>query len=67
MGGAGTYKVSTSSLAATKCVAVEPTELEFMSVGENSYRVRFTSKSHPSGATGFRGLLWFDRKHSVDG
>ncbi|XP_066342444.1 subtilisin-like protease SBT1.7 [Miscanthus floridulus] len=67
VGGAGTYKVSTSSLAATKCVAVEPTELEFKSVGEKRCRVRFTPKSLPSGATGFRGIFWLHRKNSVDG
>jgi hypothetical protein len=52
------------SLATTKCVAVELTELEYTSVGEKSYRVRFTSKSQPSSTFGFRGLLWLDRKHA---
>ncbi|CAD6205820.1 unnamed protein product [Miscanthus lutarioriparius] len=67
VGGVGTYKVSTS-LAAAKGVAVdvEPAELEFTSVGEKkSYTVRFTSKSQPSGTTGFGRLVWSDGKHSV--
>jgi hypothetical protein len=55
--------VSTSSLAATKGLAMEPTELEFTSVGEKSYTVRFTSKLHPSGTTGFGRFLLSDRKH----
>jgi subtilisin family serine protease len=67
VGGAGTYKASTS-LAAAKGVAVdvEPAELEFTSVGEKkSYTVRFTSKSQPSGTAGFGRLVWSDGKHSV--
>ncbi|CAD6213611.1 unnamed protein product [Miscanthus lutarioriparius] len=67
VGEAGTYKVSTS-LADAKgvAVAVEPMELEFTSAGEKkSYTVRFTSKSQPSGTTGFGRLVWSDGKHSV--
>ncbi|XP_021306681.1 subtilisin-like protease SBT1.7 [Sorghum bicolor] len=67
VGGAGTYKVSTA-LAAAKGVAVdvEPAELEFTKVGEKkSYTVKFTSKSQPSGTTGFGRLVWSDGKHSV--
>ena len=64
-GGAGTYKVSALSLAAAKDVVVEPTKLEFMSVVGKSYTVRVTSKSQPSGTTGFVRFLWSDRKHSV--
>jgi subtilisin family serine protease len=67
VGAPGTYKVSTS-LATAKGVAVdvEPAELEFTKVGEKkSYTVRFTSKSQPSGTTGFGRLVWSDGKHSV--
>ena len=53
------------SLAAAKDVVVEPTKLEVTSVVGKSYTVRVTSKSQPSGTTGFRQLLWSDRKHCV--
>jgi subtilisin family serine protease len=69
VGGAGTYKVSTTvSGAAARGVdvAVEPTELAFASAGEKkSYMVRFTSRSQPSGTSGFGRLVWSDGKHSV--
>ncbi|OEL35929.1 Subtilisin-like protease SBT1.7 [Dichanthelium oligosanthes] len=69
VGGAGTYKVSTSVSGAAAqgvAVAVEPTELAFTSAGEKkSYTVRFTSRSQPSGTSGFGRLVWSDGKHSV--
>ncbi|CAN6317647.1 unnamed protein product [Urochloa humidicola] len=68
VGGAGTYKVSTSVAGAAEGVAVdvEPKELAFASAGEKkSYTVRFTSRSQPSGTSGFGRLVWSDGKHSV--
>ncbi|CAN6304349.1 unnamed protein product [Urochloa humidicola] len=68
VGGAGTYKVSTSVAGAAEGVAVdvEPKELAFAAAGEKkSYTVRFTSRSQPSGTSGFGRLVWSDGKHSV--
>uniref|UniRef100_A0A0A9DD38 Subtilisin-like protease fibronectin type-III domain-containing protein n=1 Tax=Arundo donax TaxID=35708 RepID=A0A0A9DD38_ARUDO len=66
VGGPGTYKVSTSVAAKGVAMDVEPTELAFTSVGEKKrYTVRFTSKSQPSGTTGFGRLVWSDGKHNV--
>jgi len=68
VGGAGTYKVSTSVSGAARGVAVvvEPAVLAFASAGEKkSYTVRFTSRSQPSGTAGFGRLVWSDGKHSV--
>uniref|UniRef100_A0A0A9CNH5 Subtilisin-like protease n=1 Tax=Arundo donax TaxID=35708 RepID=A0A0A9CNH5_ARUDO len=66
VGGPGKYKVSTAFAAKGVAMDVEPAELEFTSVGEKkSYTVRFTSKSQPSGTTGFGRLVWSDGKHNV--
>ncbi|CAN6287554.1 unnamed protein product [Urochloa humidicola] len=68
VGGAGTYRVSTSTGAAAEGVGVEvePKELAFAAAGEKkSYTVRFTSRSQPSGSSGFGRLVWSDGKHSV--
>ncbi|CAL4943174.1 unnamed protein product [Urochloa decumbens] len=65
VGGAGTYKVSTSA-AEGVAVEVEPKELAFAAAGEKkSYTVKFTSRSQPSGTSGFGRLVWSDGKHSV--
>jgi subtilisin family serine protease len=66
VGGPGTYKVSTSVAVKGVTVAVQPAELEFTSAGEKkSYTVTFTSKTQPSGTTGFGRLVWSDGKHTV--
>ncbi|XP_062211782.1 subtilisin-like protease SBT1.7 [Phragmites australis] len=66
VGGPGTYKVSTTVTEKGVTVDVKPTELAFTSVGEKkSYTVSFTSKSQPSGTTGFGRLVWSDGKYSV--
>jgi subtilisin family serine protease len=66
VGESGTYKVATSVAVKGVTVAVQPTQLEFSSVGEKkSYTVTFTSKLQPSGTTGFGRLVWSDGKHTV--
>ncbi|KAF8722091.1 hypothetical protein HU200_022726 [Digitaria exilis] len=72
VGGAGKYRVSTATVASGGAAAegvdvkVEPEELAFTSAGEKkSYTVRFTSRSQPSGTSGFGRLVWSDGKHSV--
>lgn len=68
VGSAGTYKAKVTSQTqdGEVKIVVDPMELTFNEQGEKkSYKVSFTSKSMPSGSSGFGRLEWSDGTHIV--